>query len=109
MSEATEKQTAILLKNGYKQEDINSWNKAKISEVIGGILGNNKKPMQSNNPNAVIGTTGGISEVKHIFQNAFEFGPAGNRHNIRYWDIEDLKKQMQEIEDAGYFVEREKI
>src|SRR4030043_2282828 len=102
MSEATEKQTAILLKNGFNQESIDRMNKKAISEEIGKILGNSNKPF--NKPsNAQIGATGGIDKVEHIFQNAYEFGPAGNRHTIRYWNVEELKKQMKEIEEAGYF------
>lgn len=108
MSEATEKQTAVLLKNGFSQSDIDRMNKKTISDEIGKIFGNNKKPSQ-NASNAFIGATGGISEVNHKFQNAYEYGPAGNRHTIRYWDIEDLKKQMTDIENAGFFNEIQKV
>ena len=108
MSEATEKQTAILLKNGFKQSDIDQWNKAKISDEIGKIFNKGKNPAQIQ-AMGQIGATSGISVVSHKFQNAFEFGPAGNRHTIRYWDIEDLKSQMKDIEDAGYFVESQKV
>jgi hypothetical protein len=108
MSEATEKQTAVLLKNGFSQADINRMNKSAISEEIGKIFDKGKKT-QPQPSNAVLGATEGISEVNHKFQNAYEFGPAGNRHTIRYWDIEDLKKQFKELEEAGYFVETVKV
>jgi len=101
MSEASEKQTAILLKNGFTQEQINGWNKAKISEEIGKILGNSKKA-QSQPSNAVIGATGGISEVSHLFQNEHEFGPAGNRWKIRFYTLEEYKKKREELENAGF-------
>lgn len=108
MSEATEKQTAILLKHGFTQQDIDRMNKKTISDVIGKILGNSNKGFQKGS-NAVIGATGGISEVRHVFQNSYEVGPAGNRHTVRYWDMEDLKKQMKEIEESGYFFETVKV
>lgn len=108
MSEATEKQTAVLLKNGFSQSDIDRMNKKTISDEIGKIFGKSAKPSQ-NGSNAVIGSTQGISDVNHKFQNAYEFGPAGNRFTIRYWDIEDLKKQMTEIENAGYIAEVVKV
>lgn len=50
--------------------------------------------------NAVLGVTEGIGEVKHIFQNSYEVGKAGNRFTIRYWDTEDLKKQIAELQKA---------
>lgn len=106
MSEATEKQTAILLKNGFTQDQINGWNKAKISEEIKKIYDNkgwdNTKPQKSsqNALNAKIGATEGLSEVKHVFQNAYEFGKAGDRITIRFWDVEDFKKQVEEIQRA---------
>jgi len=55
-------------------------------------------PIQPNN--AVLGVTEGISEVKHIFQNAYEFGKAGDRLTIRFWDVEDFKKQVKELQSA---------
>ena len=33
--------------------------------------------------------------------NSYEFGKAGNRFKIYYSDIEDLKKQIKELRDAG--------
>jgi hypothetical protein len=107
MSEASEKQNAILLKNGYSQTEIDSWNKAKISEVIGGILGNSDKPKKSfnSNVNANAGVTQGVGEITHTFQSEYEFGPAGNRHKIKYFTLPELKERMKELEEAGYFVE----
>lgn len=108
MSEASEKQTAILLKNGFSQNEINTWNKQKISDEIGKILGNGKKSFQKPS-NAQIGVTQGIGQINHTFQSEYEFGPAGNRHKIKYNTIEELKTKMKELEDAGYFIETEKI
>lgn len=108
MSEASEKQTAILLKNGFKQSDIDGWNKAKISEEIGKILGNTKNSLQ-NKSMGQIGATQGIAKVEHNFQSEFEFGPAGQRHKIKYFTIEELKQKMKELEEAGYFVEYQKV
>jgi len=104
MSEASEKQTAILLKNGFAQDQINQWNKAKISEEIGKILSNVKKAPQ--NPSiGQIGAVQGISKVEHNFESEYEFGPAGNRHKIKYRTIEELKQKMKDLEEAGYFNE----
>ena len=108
MSEATEKQTAILLKNGFKEADIDRMNKKAISDEIGKIFNKGKDPSKIE-AMGQIGATGGISVVSHKFQNAYEFGPAGNRHTIRYWDVADLKAQMTEIENAGFLYETEKI
>ena len=108
MSEASEKQTAILLKNGFNQSDIDQWNKQKISDEIGKILGNGKKSYQKPSMGQ-IGATQGIGQVNHTFQSEYEFGPAGNRHKIKYNTIEELKTKMRELEDAGYFIESEKI
>ena len=105
MSEASEKQTAILLKNGFKQEDIDKMNKKAISDEIGKILGNSKPQGQKTQPQASmgqIGSTGGISEVHHIFQNEHEFGPAGNRWKIRFFNIDEYKAQREILENAGY-------
>lgn len=50
-----------------------------------------------------IAATEGISKVEHVFQNSHEFGPAGNRHKIRYWTIEELKANRQALIEAGLF------
>lgn len=55
------------------------------------------------NPTAVV--TGGIAEVRTIFQNSYEVGKAGNRHTIRYWDAEDLKRQIAALKEAGFWDE----
>lgn len=57
----------------------------------------------------VAGITEGISKVEHSFQSEYEFGPAGNRHKIRYKTIEELKQKIKELEDAGYLIETQKI
>lgn len=108
MSEASEKQTAILLKNGFNQADIERMNKKAISDEIGKILGNNKKSSQ-NVSIGQIGATGGISKVEHDFQSEYEFGPAGQRHKIKYRTIKELKMKMQELEDGGFFIETVKV
>ena len=105
MSEASEKQTAILLKNGFKQEDIDKMNKKAISDEIGKIFGSNPNQAKKTQPQASmgqIGSTGGISEVHHIFQNEHEFGPAGNRWKIRFFTLEEYKQQREILENAGY-------
>ena len=103
MSEASEKQTAILLKNGFKQEDIDKMNKKAISDEIGKIFGKPKEEKASQGAsNAVLGATGGISQVSHIFQNEHEFGPAGNRWKIRFFTLEEYKTQREILENAGY-------
>jgi len=112
MSEATEKQTAVLLKGGFTQAEIDGWNKAKVSEEIGKIF--EKKGIKSNAPTpqastGQIATTQGIAKVEHEFQSEYEFGPAGNRHKIKYVNIEELKFKMKELEEAGYLVDYQKI
>lgn len=37
--------------------------------------------------------------------NSFETGKPGNRFKIFYADAEDLKKQIKELQDAGFIVE----
>lgn len=101
MSEASEKQTAILLNNGFSQADIDSWNKAKVSDEIGKIFGKDKKAPQKAS-NEVLGVTQGISKVNHTFQDEHEFGPAGNRWKIRFYNLEEYKKKREELENAGY-------
>jgi hypothetical protein len=103
MSEASEKQTAILLKNGFKQEDIDKMNKKAISDEIGKIFGKPKEEKtQQGASNAVLGATGGISEVHHIFQNEHEFGPAGNRWKLRFFTLEEYKQKREELENSGF-------
>ena len=102
MSEASEKQTAILLKNGFKQEDIDKMNKKAISDEIGKIFGKPKEEKTQQGASNVLGATGGISEVHHIFQNEHEFGPAGNRWKIRFFTLDEYKTQREILENAGY-------
>ena len=110
MSEASEKQTAILLKNGFSQADIDKMNKKAISDEIGRIFGKgDEKKTPQNVSMGQIGTTQGISEVNHTFQSEYEFGPAGNRHKIKYFTLEELKQKYKELEEAGYFVETVKV
>lgn len=104
MSEASAKQTAVLLKNGFSQEQIDKMNKKAISDEIGKIFGNNDK--SSGNPGvsketAKAGATEGIGEVRHIFQSSYECGPAGNRHTIKYFTLEELKQKKEALENMG--------
>ena len=106
MSEATEKQTALLLKNGFDKESIDKLNKAAISEEIKkiyekqGWTPKDKEKKQPQPSKEVIGVTQGVSEVNHKFQNAYEFGKAGDRLTIRFWDVEDFKIQVKELQAA---------
>ena len=43
----------------------------------------------------------GIREVRHLFQNEFEIGPAGRRHKIRYYTEGELKSQIEFLENMG--------
>lgn len=47
-----------------------------------------------------------MEEVKHINvnerANSYETGKPGARHKIYYEDIEDLKKQIKELKEAGF-------
>jgi hypothetical protein len=50
-----------------------------------------------------------MEEVKHINvnerANSYELGKAGARFKIYYSDIEDLKKQLSELKEAGFLEE----
>lgn len=48
------------------------------------------------------GYTEGISTVTHVFQSSYEFGPAGNRHIVKYNTIEELKVKVNELREAGF-------
>lgn len=39
--------------------------------------------------------------VTHVFDNVLEYGTAGKRAKIHYKNIEDLKKQMDELMKEG--------
>ena len=43
----------------------------------------------------------GIKEIKHIFPSEYEFGPAGNRHKIKYFSKEELKDKVEWLKDEG--------
>lgn len=57
--------------------------------------------VQAGPGNGVIAATKGIEKVEHIFQSSYEFGPAGNRHTIKYFSILELKEKKKELIDAG--------
>ena len=42
----------------------------------------------------------GIKEVKHIFQNSYECGKAGNRHTIKYFTKEELLEQLKWLKEC---------
>lgn len=43
----------------------------------------------------------GIAEIRNLHQNSYEFGPACNRHTVRYWTIDELKAQVQALKNTG--------
>jgi len=108
MSEATEKQISFATSLGI--ENPSQYSKETLKELISAKTGGDKpKSTSQNTSNAVLGTTQGIAKVDHNFQSEYEFGPAGNRHKIKYRTIEELKQRIKELENEGYFVEKEKI
>ena len=54
----------------------------------------------------VIATTEGIGMVEHVFQSSYEFGPAGNRHTIKYFSVEELITKKKALEEAGFITEQ---
>jgi len=46
-----------------------------------------------------------MEEVKHINvnerANSYEVGKPGARHKLYYSDVEDLKKQLKDLREAG--------
>ena len=58
-----------------------------------------------NGSNEVVGVTEGIAMVNHVFQSSYDFGPASNRHTIKYNTIEELKTKHKELVDAGFIVD----
>jgi len=65
-----------------------------------GMPANPQKTAQ-NQSMGQIATTQGISRVEHEFQSSYEFGPAGNRHTIKYRNMDELKAKIKELQDAG--------
>lgn len=109
MSEATEKQISYAKSLGI--ENPSQFTKEALAELISAKTGSKPKPASSQ-PALDIGKAGvtqGISDIKHEFQSEYEFGPAGNRHKIKYVNIEELKVKMKELEEAGYLVDYQKI
>lgn len=114
MSEASEKQISYATSLGI--ENPSQYSKETLKKLISGKLGgtNDSKPSYPKNnapapSNGVIGATQGVGEVRHFFQSEYEFGPAGNRHKIKYFTVEELKQKMKEIEEDGLFVPNETI
>lgn len=111
MSEATEKQISYATSLGI--ENASGFTKEALKELINAKVGGDKpnfKPKAQ--PQASMGhvaATQGISEVEHRFQSEYEFGPAGNRHKIKYFTLEELKQKFKELEEAGFFVEQVKV
>jgi len=110
MSEATEKQISFAKSLGIKEPETKSKETLKvlIDEKLKEQSTSSKKTRQDASMGQ-IGATEGISDVKHHFQSEYEFGPAGNRHRIKYFTVEELKQKMKELEDAGYFIEHLKF
>lgn len=46
-----------------------------------------------------------VEEVKHIFPSQYEFGPANNRHTIKYFTKEELEAQLEWLREAGLIQE----
>jgi hypothetical protein len=113
MSEATEKQISFATSLGI--ENPSQYSKEALKELISskaGSKGNESSYTKKTQPqpsNGQIGTTEGIAQVIHSFESEYEFGPAGNRHKIKYRTIEELKERMKQLEDAGYLIEHEKF
>ena len=101
MSEATKKQISFAKSLGI--EDPSSKSKETLKVLIDEALkakGGTEKKTQPQPSMGQIASTGGLSEVKHLFQNAYEFGKAGDRLTIRFWDVEDFKRQVKELQAA---------
>lgn len=113
MSEATEKQISFAISLGI--EDPKSKSKETLKVLIDEALKNRDQGKEASSKaqkqlsDGQIGVTNGISNVQHDFQSEYEFGPAGQRHKIKYRTIEELKNKMKELEEAGYFVEVVKV
>jgi len=101
MEQATEKQIAFAKKLGI--EDPEKYDKQALRGLIDVKIGEQDKPQktQQSLPAGKIGVTQGLSEIIHLFQNAYEFGKAGNRHTIRYWDIQELRDKIELLKVAG--------
>jgi len=52
-----------------------------------------------------IATTEGISKVEHDFQSSYELGPAGNRHTIKYREVNELKDKIRMLTAEGLITE----
>ena len=78
----------VLIKTEKKGEYENLVSMEKAAAVIPGV------------PVSTI-VSEGISRVEHVFQSSYEFGPAGNRHTVKYHSIDELKARIKEIQDAG--------
>lgn len=59
----------------------------------------------------VLATEGDDILVKHKKEkpNSYKTGPAGNRFKIFFEDAEDLKQQVEELEEQGFVVEEPEI
>ena len=110
MTDATEKQ--IKFADSLGIADAKSKSKETLKVLIDEKLkekGGNEKKGSENASMGQIGTTEGISKVEHYFQSSYEFGKAGNRHTIKYWNVEDLKEKMKQLEKDGLLDEDVKV
>ena len=60
---------------------------------------NNPKPIL---PAEAVDQTEGISEVRHIFPDTLEFGPAGNRISIKAFTPAEMQKKLAEYQKEGH-------
>lgn len=81
-------------------DECSEQNKREFEAKQGGNAPQNAPSTQKLPIQAVNGTEG-MAEVKHLFQSQYEFGPAGNRHTIKYYSIEELKTKLQQLKDEG--------
>lgn len=114
MSEATEKQISYATSLGIQNPS--QYTKEALKGLISAKTGKTSQPQQQAQlqpSNAVVGATGGIAEINHNFQSEYEFGPAGNRHKIKYFKIDELKSKFEALKTAGFIenlgAETEKI
>lgn len=96
------KEFDYVLKSGFPRKYCDECSAKKKAEWEAKKQGTTPEKVAQSPSMGQIAVTEGISEVKHEFQSEYEFGPAGNRHKIKYRTIEELKQRMKELENEGY-------
>ena len=97
MTEATEKQISFAKNLGIEKPE--QFTKEVLKDLINAkVEGGKADKAPQSAPQSQIAMTQGISKVEHDFQSDYEFGPAGNRHKIKYRTIEELKTKMKALE-----------